>query len=411
MVINNKTRSHTAPNPVLDGTITGVADGDGITASYSTTATSVPGSYPIIASLNDPNGRLGNYVVSITNGTIVLTNGAPASVADGPYTGQWNVPLVIAPAGVLANDTDVDGDPLTAAVVTGPAHGTLALNANGGFTYTPAADFSGTDAFTYRANDGFADGASATASLVITSPCSGGDSRDCPSGTPIARDDAYATGQGDTLTVTTRHDVLENDGRFAAAAILVSGPAHGTLALNANGSFVYVPATAFYGIDSFDYAARSASGIVGPVATVRLVVRKNLAPDADNDFYSVKTNATLTVAGAGVLKNDSDPDDDALTAALATGPSHGTLTLSTSGAFVYKPAANFSGTDTFTYRAVDPFGHADTATVTIKVSRNGGDDDDHHWDESHHHDGDGCDHEQGRNGHFRGDGCEHDRRW
>ena len=379
--------------------------------SFSTTPTNAPGTYPIIATLNDPSGKLGNYSVSITNGTMVVTNGAPVAVADGPYTGQWNAPLVIAATGVLANDTDVDGDPLTAAVVTGPAHGTLALNANGGFTYTPSADFSGTDAFTYKANDGFADGPPATVSLAITSPCSSADPHDCRGGTPIARDDAYATGQGDTLTVTTRHDVLENDGRFAAAAVLVSGPAHGTLALNADGSFVYVPATVFYGIDSFLYSARSASGVVGPVATVRLVVRKNLAPDADNDFYSVRTNATLSVAAAGVLKNDSDPDDDALTAALATGPSHGTLTLSASGAFVYKPAVNFSGTDTFTYRAVDPFGHVDTATVTIKVSRNGGDDDDHHGDESHHHDGDGCDHEQGRNGHFRGDGCEHDRRW
>jgi DNA/RNA endonuclease G (NUC1) len=408
VVANNKTRSHTAPTPALDGTITGVVAGDGITASYSTPPTNVPGSYPITAALNDPNGRLGNYGVSITNGTMVVTNGAPVAVADGPYTGQWNVPLVIAPAGVLANDTDVDGDPLTATVVTGPAHGTLALGANGGFIYTPAANFSGADAFTYKANDGFADGASATASLVVTSPCSNGD---CRAGTPIARDDLYTTGQGDTLTVTTRNDVLENDGRFAASALLVSGPAHGTLALNANGSFVYVPATAFYGIDSFVYAARSASGVVGPVATVRLVVRKNLAPDADNDFYAVKTNATLTVAAAGVLKNDSDSDGDALTAALATGPSHGTLILSTNGAFVYKPAANFTGTDTFTYQAVDPFGHADTATVSIRVSRNGTDDDDHHGDESHHHVGDGCDHEQGRNGHFRGDGCEHDRRW
>ena len=189
----------------------------------------------------------------------------------------------------------------------------------------------------------------------------------------------------------------------------MSGPAHGTLTLNANGTFVYVPDAAYYGLDSFAYAARSASGIVGPVAMVKLMVRKNLAPDADNDFYAVKTNATLTIA-AGVLKNDSDPDDDALTAAVVTGPSHGTLSLAPNGAFVYTPAPNFTGTDTFVYRAVDPFGHTDTAKVSIKVSHSGRDDDDHHGDESHHRDGDDCDHERGRNGHFRGDRCEHDRR-
>jgi VCBS repeat-containing protein len=138
-------------------------------------------------------------------------------------------------------------------------------------------------------------------------------------------------------------------------------------------------------------------------------VRRNLAPDADHDFYAVRTNGTLTVAAAGVLRNDSDPDDDALTAALATGPSHGTLTLSASGAFVYKPAPNFTGTDSFTYRAVDTFGHTDTARVTIKVSHHGRDDDDHRDDERRHRHGDDCDHERGRNGHFRGDRCAHDR--
>ena len=60
----------------------------------------------------------------------------------------------MAAPGVLANDTDPDGDPLTAVLVTGPSHGTLTLNANGSFTYTPAANFTGTDSFTYRASDG-----------------------------------------------------------------------------------------------------------------------------------------------------------------------------------------------------------------------------------------------------------------
>ena len=47
----------------------------------------------------------------------------------------------MAAPGVLANDTDPDGDPLTAVLVTGPSHGTLTLNANGSFTYTPAANY------------------------------------------------------------------------------------------------------------------------------------------------------------------------------------------------------------------------------------------------------------------------------
>ena len=61
---------------------------------------------------------------------------------------------VAAASGVLANDSDPDGDTLSAVLVTGPAHGTLILNAAGSFTYTPAANFNGADTFTYKANDG-----------------------------------------------------------------------------------------------------------------------------------------------------------------------------------------------------------------------------------------------------------------
>ena len=60
------------------------------------------------------------------------------------------------------NDTDIDSATLTAVVVTGPAHGTLTLNANGSFTYTPAANYNGPDSFTYKANDGTADSNVAT---------------------------------------------------------------------------------------------------------------------------------------------------------------------------------------------------------------------------------------------------------
>ena len=85
--------------------------------------------------------------------TVTATNDAPAAVADAHTTAEDTVLTVPAP-GVLGNDSDPDGDPLTAVLVTGPSHGTLTLNANGSFSYTPAADFTGSDSFTYRASDG-----------------------------------------------------------------------------------------------------------------------------------------------------------------------------------------------------------------------------------------------------------------
>src|SRR5207249_526680 len=72
-------------------------------------------------------------------------------------------------AGVLTNDSDADGDPLTALLVSGPAAGTLALVADGSFVYTPGANFHGSDSFSYKANDGAADSNVATVSITVNS--------------------------------------------------------------------------------------------------------------------------------------------------------------------------------------------------------------------------------------------------
>jgi CSLREA domain-containing protein len=94
-----------------------------------------------------------------------FVNSAPIATADA-YTTNEDTMLTIGAPGVLTNDTDPDGDPLSAALVSGPSHGSLTLNTNGGFTYTPAVSFTGTDAFTYRASDGQI--ASNTVTVTIT---------------------------------------------------------------------------------------------------------------------------------------------------------------------------------------------------------------------------------------------------
>lgn len=89
---------------------------------------------------------------------------------------------------------------------------------------------------------------------------------------------------------------------------------------------------------------------------------------AVNDSYSMKANRSLAVTtSGGVLSNDSDPEGDPLTAKLASGPSHGGLTLSASGAFTYAPNRGFAGVDTFTYRATDGLANSNVATVTITI--------------------------------------------
>src|SRR2546422_11322348 len=91
-------------------------------------------------------------------------NEAPAA-NDDSYTTPEDTQLTVSAPGVLANDSDVDGDTLSAVLVSGPSHGTLTLNGDGSLVYMPALNFNGTDSFTYKASDGQAQSSAATATL------------------------------------------------------------------------------------------------------------------------------------------------------------------------------------------------------------------------------------------------------
>jgi hypothetical protein len=188
---------------------------------------------------------------------------------------------------------------------------------------------------------------------------------------PVAVDDAYSTGEDTPLTVAAS-GVIGNDPddeHDTLTATLVSGPSHAaSFGLNTDGSFHYTPGTGFHGPDSFTY--RVSDGEFGSnTATVRITVNAaNHPPGAAADAYTTTVKTTLTVAAPGVLANDADPDGDALSAVLVSGPSHGTVTLNPDGSFSYIPATGFAGTDTFTYRASDGRAVSATATVTLTVT-------------------------------------------
>ena len=97
----------------------------------------------------------------------------------------------------------------------------------------------------------------------------------------------------------------------------------------------------------------------------------NTAPIATDDAYSMVQDRTLVVPAAGVLVNDSDPQGQPITVGAPrplSGPSHGSLTLNADGSLSYTPVADYSGSDTFTYRATDGFLTSTTATVTITIT-------------------------------------------
>ena len=127
----------------------------------------------------DPNGTWSLYVFDdtdvetgqIANGwslEITTADNQEPTAADDSYTTNEDTTLTEAAPGVLTNDEDADGDPLTADLVDDVDNGTLTLNSDGSFTYTPNANFSGSDSFTYKANDGSADSNEATVSISVT---------------------------------------------------------------------------------------------------------------------------------------------------------------------------------------------------------------------------------------------------
>src|SRR5213075_1623130 len=318
---------------------------------------------------------------SPTNATVNITvtpvNDPPgtsgAIVADDAYTTPEDTTLTVSAPGVLANDGDVDGDPITAILVDSPAHGTLGLNSDGSFTYTPALNYNGPDSFTYKANDGQADSpTNATVSITVT-PVND------PPGTSggIVADDAYTTPEDTTLTVVAP-GVLANDTDIDGdpiTAILVDSPAHGTLGLNSDGSFTYTPALNYNGPDTFTYKANDGQADSPTNATVSITVTPVNDPPGTSggivadDSYTTPEDTTLMVTAPGVLANDTDVDADPLTAILVSSPAHGTLNLNSDGSFTYSPALNYNGPDSFTYKAND--GQADSptnATVSITVT-------------------------------------------
>ena len=302
----------------------------------------------------------GGQPVTLADGfTVTAGNQAPVAV-DDTYTTDEGVTLSVDAPGVLANDEDPESETLMAILVTGTTNGALTLNDNGSFTYAPEAGWSGTDTFTYTANDSNLDSNVATVTITVNPV----------NEAPTAVDDTYVTDENIPLTIAAP-GVLDNDDDpdgDTLAAVLVVGVTNGTLTFNPDGSFTYTPNAGWSGNDTFTYTAND-SLLASNVATVTITVNAvNEAPVAVDDNYTTDEGTTLTVSAPGVLANDDDPDGDALTAALDAGPGHGTLTLNPDGSFIYTPESGFSGTDSFTYTANDGTLGSATATVTITVN-------------------------------------------
>ena len=284
---------------------------------------------------------------SITVNPAVL---APVAANDAYGTDEDSA-LNIAAPGVLANDTPNGPNP-AASLVTGPAHGSVLLNADGSFAYTPAADFNGVDSFTYMVVIDSISSQAATVSLTVNPV----------NDSPVAADDGASTFSNTPAVI----NVLANDSDIeggALTAILVSAPQNGNVAVNANQSVTYIPNAGFVGTDAFTYGASDGSVLSGP-ATVTVTVSDQ--PQAAGDSYALNEDTALNVASPGVLGNDQFTGP--ASAVLVTPPSTGSLTLSPDGSFAYTPSANYWGSVSFTYKFTSGGVESTLAAVELTVN-------------------------------------------
>jgi len=322
--------SNTGP---LFGAVTQNADGS---LSYTPAAGfSGPDSYTY--TITDSSGGTATATVNI-----LVT---PTAV-DDTYAVAYETTLnVNALAGVFDNDLATSP---TVTANTNPTNGSLTINADGSFSYTPNAGFTGPDSFTYTLTDSSGQTSTATVTLNVAPP-----------GAPVANDDSYQT-TVDTPLVVAATGVLGNDSGTAITVTSNTNPTNGIVTQNADGSLTYTPNAGYSGPDSYTYTITD-SALQTATATVTI----DVTPVATDDAYSVAAGATLITPVAGVLINDLG---SGLTVTNNTNPSFGTLTQNANGSFTYTPDAGFSGPDTYTYTITDSSGQTDTATVTITVN-------------------------------------------
>jgi uncharacterized repeat protein (TIGR01451 family) len=262
---------------------------------------------------------------------LVFTITGPAPVANRDvYATNINTAIT---GNVLNNDTPSGSLTVKISPFPTPLHGSLTLSSNGAFTYTPANGYVGKDSIQYEACDGNNQCVKAWAVFTITGPA------------PVANRDVYAT----NINTAVTGNVLNNDTPSGSLTVKISPfptPLHGSLTLSSNGAFTYTPANGYIGKDSIQYEACNTNNQCVKAWTVFTITGP--APVANRDVYATNINTAVT---GNVLNNDTPSGSLTVKISPFPTPLHGSLTLSSNGAFTYTPANGYVGKDSIQYEA------------------------------------------------------------
>lgn len=315
------------------GAITGTAPN----LTYSPSA-DFNGSDGFTFRVNDGSLNSATATVSIT---VMPVNDAPVANAKSVTTSEDTA------LGIVLTGTDKDLNTLAFSVVTGPSNGALA-GTPPNLTYSPAANFNGSDQFTFRVNDGTVNSATATVSISVTSV----------NDTPVAQNKSVTTTEDTPVPVTLSGTDTENS---PLTFSIINGPTKGTLSGNAP-NLTYSPSPDSSGADSFTY--RVNDGLANSTAAT---VSISVTPVNDVPVANSKAVTTTEDTPLAITLSGSDKDLNSLTFSVVTSPTNGTLT-GTPPNLTYSPGKNFTGTDQFTFSVNDGVVNSQPATVSIVVS-------------------------------------------
>jgi T1SS-143 domain-containing protein len=256
---------------------------------------------------------------------------------------------------VASNDSTTSGGTLSFSLNTDVTHGTLSLDSDGSFVYTPDLNYVGNDSFSYQVSDSET-GETLIQNVAITVQ---------PFSPLTAADDNFDLSEDTVLN----GDVSLNDNTSSGGTLsfaVNSSTSFGSLVLDTDGSFSYTPDANYNGADSFTYIVSDPVSGDSVTKTVSLDVLPVADLSAADDSFTVAEDSLLSTT---VSSNDSTTSGGMLSFSLDTDVSHGTLTFNADGSFNYQADSNYNGSDSFRYLVSDAAsGESSLQDVDISIT-------------------------------------------
>ncbi|MSQ93669.1 MAG: tandem-95 repeat protein [Gemmataceae bacterium] len=283
--------------------------------------------------------------ISVTNTAPLVTNGSFSVIHDS----------LLLNSNLLATASDNEGDAMTVTIVTGPSHGQLAQASGSLYDYTPNAGWTGTESVTITVSDGIATSTSAIISISVTNSV------------PSVSNASFSVERNLLLPGIDLNQYLSDAQGDPLVISIVSGPSHGQLTQNDDGTYIYTAASSYVGTDTITFKGND--GVADSNNGTITITCTQYAPTSNNT-YSYLHDRTLP--NIDFSANDMDAMGNPAWIEIASGPSHGSLSHNSDGTWDYAPAAHYYGADSVTIRAAIPnmYGPWQDVTVTINVTDN-----------------------------------------